>query len=516
MDYNEPYLTIRFNGVTFDTPAYDLPMDTWSSIKNIRFNDGKTEKCTGEAPVFGTPSTSPNWLTTVNYGANYYWIYSSVTAVYVTDMADNHYNITPASLTAGDVDMNWNGGLINNIVVMNNGAQAPIWWTGDTGSVMTVLPNWTAGYTAKVVRPYKSYLVAMNVYDGSAQLYDQVLWSDAAAPGYVPDSWDVSDPTKDAGQTELSDTPGEIIDGLQLSDTFIIYKQKSCYSMQFVGGQYIFKFRKLFENIGALSTDCVVNIPGRQHLVLTSDDLILHDGVSFKSIIDNRVKKWLFSVINQDYYDRSFIVPNYEDNEVWVCVPTGSNEYADTAIVWNYDEDKFGFRDLPEPRFIAAGVVDPSESNKWDDDSDSWASDQTFWDERTFSPTASSLLIGDRASIQFLEANKTNTFDGDVFQSYAVRESMPFLDRHNFKLIKSVYPRFESTSQATVKIRIGVQDHATDSIDWGTEQDFIIGVDDKVDVLMKGRYVSFQVLSDTDINWKLNTVDFEVELAERF
>jgi hypothetical protein len=93
---------------------------------------------------------------------------------------------------------------------------------------------------------------------------------------------------------------------------------------------------------------------------------------------------------------------------------------------------------------------------------------------------------------------------------------MPLLDRHNFKLIGGLYPRMSSSGNPTVKFRVGVQAQAKDAISWGPEQDFVIGVDDKVDVLMKGRYISIRCGSTDDVNWQLHSFDLDIELAERY
>lgn len=518
-DYNEPYLTLKLQGLNYDTPAYDLPVDVWTDAQNIRFADGATEKFPGETPVFGTLSYDPNWFIPVGYSANYYWVYASTTGVAVTDMAA-HFDITPVAgvSASADLDANWNGDRINNIVVMNNGKEAPIWWTGSTSTVMTALPNWPAGTTAGVVRAYKNYLIALNISDAGGDYPDKVKWSDAAPSGTVPTSWDETDPTKDAGEYELADTIGELIDGLPLGDAFIVYKRNATYLMQYIGGQFIFQFRKLYNETGAIATNCVASVAGSRHLLLTRDDLVVHDGSPAvpKSILDNRMRNWLFDTMNEDYYQRSYIAPNHADREMWVCFPSGTSAFADKALVWNYEDDTLGVRDLPLARYATSGIVDPGDASNWDADSQVWDADTTYWDEGTYSPTSHAVLVGDQTNSQFLEANKTNQFDGGNFLSYVSRESMPLLDRHNLKFLKRMYPRMSSTGNPTVQIRLGTQMYPTDAVTWDAERDFVIGVDDKLDFTLKGRYFSMKISSSADVNWKFHSFDFEIELAERW
>jgi hypothetical protein len=512
-DYNEPYLTMKLTSISFDTPAYELPQTIWSEGKNIRFINGATEKFSGQKEVFGTLLNDPNWFHPVGYGSDYYWVYASNDAVSVTDMT-THTDITPTAGVSANLDINWNGGLINNILVMNNGLEAPIWWNGSPSSIMTALTAWPSNWLAACIRPFKNHLIAMNVTDGTNDYIDGVMWSDAAQPGTIPSSWDVADPTKEAGLAYLSETPGEVVDGAPMGDAFIVYKRESCFSMTYVGGAFVFGFRKLFDTVGVLAPNCI-GVIGRRHLVLTMDDLVVHDGSTIESVLDSRMRGWLFSSMSQANYHRSFIVANHKKREMWVCIPIGDVEYVNTAVVWNYSTNDIGLREIPDCRFATPGVIDPGESAIWDDDSDTWDTDPSVWNERGYSPTANSVLLGDVANSLFLEADKTDSFNGTAFESYVSRESMPILDRHNIKFVKAVYPRMTSSGNPVVKFRIGSQMNATDPINWGPEREFTVGVSTKVDCMVKGRYISVRCYSDTDCNWRLHSFDLEVELAER-
>lgn len=516
MDYNEPFLTLQLSGLNHDIPAQNLPLDTWSSGQNVRFVDGSTEKFKGQAQVFGALTYAPNWFQPVGYGANYYWVYADTTGIAVTDMF-SHFDITPAAGVNGDIDTNWNGGLLNNLLFMNNGIDAPVWWDGDTANVMTALPNWPAGTTAKVIRAYKNFLVALNITESGTNYPDRVLWSDAAPTGSVPSSWDVSDPETTAGHNDLADTFGEIMDGMSLGDAFIIYKRYACYTLQYVGGQYVHKFRKLYDSTGIMASDCVAEFNGK-HLVLTASDIVVHDGSPAKprSILTKRMRNWLFNSINTDNYHRSFVKAYRRKREIWVCVPIGGSSYANLALVWNYESDTIGMRELPNCRYAEAGLVDPGESIIWDDDTGTWDSDSTTWDETTYSPTAASFLMGDQSNNRFLEADNTDQFAGTDMLAYVERTSMPLIDRRNMKLVKALYPSMQSTSSATVYWRVGTQNHPGDSIDWSARQAFVIGTDDRVDVLKKGRYISLRCESEDDVNWILDEMTMEIELAERY
>src|SRR3546814_18151609 len=75
----------------------------------------------------------------------------------------------------------------------------------------------------------------------------------------------------------------EIIDGLSLRDSFIIYAKNEVWTMDYIGGNYLFRWRKIYDKVGILNQNCVVQVDGL-HYVFDKDDIYLHDGASKKSI----------------------------------------------------------------------------------------------------------------------------------------------------------------------------------------------------------------------------------------
>ena len=78
----------------------------------------------------------------------------------------------------------------------------------------------------------------------------------------MPGSWDATDATKSAGFIDLVQVTDEIKDGLTLGSNFIIYSSDQTWLMEFVGGQFIFNTRKLFEDAGVINQNCVVEAEG--------------------------------------------------------------------------------------------------------------------------------------------------------------------------------------------------------------------------------------------------------------
>ena len=522
-DYNEPYLTLTLKGINRDQNPSSLPENVWSGGQNIRFTIRGVEKFQGFRSVLD-PTFAAAFGIPVTYVDAKLWVYVGHDGIGVTDFTQD-YDIT-VSGGIGEHDQ-WNGTLINNLVVLNNQEQYPLWWDGNTSNAMTILPNWPYGQTARVIRSYKSYLLAMDITidfgGGNVANYNTMLhWSDAAPSGSVPDSWDETDTTRDAGKVELSDTPGALLDGQPIGDSFVIYKRNSCYIAQYDGSQLIFRFRKLYDKLGVLATGCVLPFDGK-HIVLSADDLVVHDGSGAPpvSVIDGRMREWLFGALNMTQYERTFLAHNPHFNEIWVCFPQGSSEYCDTALIWNYTLNTFAARDLPQCTYGASGIVDATSTDDWASDDEPWSSDIYTWNQWSFNSSRESLLFFSPLHPQFgsqlFEMDRTDADYGSAPHVEVYRESMPLLDRRNIKLVKAVYPLMSSTGESsTVQISVGSQMNPKDPISWSAKQDFIIGTTEKIDVLVKGRYISIKFESDTEINWVLHAFDFEIENAERY
>ena len=147
--------------------------------------------------------------------------------------------------------------------------------------------------------------------------------------------------------------PTEIIDGLSLGSNFIIYSSDQTWLMEFIGGQFIFQTRKLFNDAGAINQNCVVEADGR-HYVFGPNDIYAHDGTTKQSICDERTKSFIFDNLNNDNTDVCFAMHNTNLNEIMFCYMSGD---ADTAFpnanrcnrgaVYNYRNNTWTFYDLP-------------------------------------------------------------------------------------------------------------------------------------------------------------------------
>lgn len=507
-------------GIVSDADPRLLPDNVWSDGQNVRFNEGRVEKSKGQSSVFTTPSVDPYWLLPVRTESVYYWMYPSLTKCYVTDGTTNT-NITRQTTGvdvdySADADIGWNGAVIGNVPVINNGVDDPQMWSPvGTGTKLQSL-TWASGQTwssqsksARVIRSFKKFLVALDVTESATRYRQRVRWSHPADSGAVPSTWDETDTTKDAGYYDLDEGGGSLIDCLPLRDTNVIYKEDKTIGMQYIGGQYIFRFYNIFEEVGILTRRCVKPFLNK-HFVVTQGDVIVHDGNAIDPVINHKKRKELFGLIDATNYQRTYVVPNYQKHELWVCFPETGASFATLAMIWNYRDNTWTVRELPTAKHIGFGLVNPGGTDDWDTDFGSWDQDFDLWGELEYSPAVIKNLMA--GSTEFFLADDTEQFDGVSMESYVTKESMDLGDPNMVKLVKAIWPRIECSGDITISI--GTQMNKSDPIAW-TDMTYSSG-SDKVDCLVSGRFISIRFYSNTDVTWNLTEFEIEYDNVSRY
>lgn len=509
-------------GINRDLPEYDLPPNAFTSGNNVRFSDGSVQKMRGYETVFGATSGQPLYLLPLRKQNSYYWFYPSQTKIYLTD-GTTHADASSGTYGA-TIDLGWNGGVLGGgVAILNNGVDKPQSWTGTSVSTaVTDLANWPSGMVARVVRPFKQHLIAMDINEGSGRIIDLLRWSHPADPGSVPSSWDYTSATVDAGRTTIGDEAGAstaIIDGGPLRDVFIIYKENSVYAMQYTGGINVFAFRKLFDQFGALSRNCFAPFKG-SHIVLSTDDVIIHDGQNFEQVLNRRWRRHLFNSISGTNYQRCFVACNYNRSEAIIAYPESGNDYCNHAVIWNWKDNTVYERDIPNLRHAAWGVADSTSSQLIDSATLTIDTYVQLIDNQAYSGANRDLIMADAADNRLLLDDKTELHNGATFRAFVERKAIPFgrdedgqfrVDLDNMKFVKRIWPRITGTDGGTVHFYVGGRNQIGDAEKWEGPFTFVLGTDRKIDCRVSGRLIDIRVESMGNISWSLNSLGIEYE-----
>jgi len=475
------------------------------------------------------PADDIHWMIPWETPDNTYWVWASLTKLYRWD-SSTHEDVTRT--TGGDysadADKLWNGDILGDVVIANNSVDVPQ-YLGAAGSDFANFPvdtdfspsdaqQWPENLRCKALRSYKQYLVAMNLTEGATDKPQNLRWSTAADPGSLP-LWGIADPTLEAGETVLSATDGELVDGLQLGDSFIIYKTDSVWGMQLVGGQAVMRFYNVFKDAGLINVNCVQSFEG-QHFCVGPNDIYVHNGNSKQSVISGKVRNTVYQRIEDSKIDRSYVAADYRNREMLFCyVKAGSsNSYPDEALVWNWQSQEVSFRTIPGSgaAHIAFGeILDfPEEVGIWDSDGQNWDSDNSEWGEATGKPTERRLLIPDTEG-QTFSAEGRSTDDLSVpFRAWVERTGIendqPTTIKHVYRVIPTI------TGSGSLDIYVGGEFNPSSGINWEGPFEFTVGEDYKIDCAVAGRSVAVRFESTDTAEWELSSYVLEGETSGKY
>jgi hypothetical protein len=360
-----------------DKRPYETPPNAWNVVQNGEMHNGAVRVASGSRPIPSVTmtGTEPHNLGWATNNSNRWWlmfgdgvIKSLSESGIVTDVS-----------TALTLTNTWAGGhpfVIDSKtqqLFANNSADIPCYLnvraiTDNHTAQFAHLPNWMENdlspsgeenIRAKVLVSYKGFLVAGNISNclETAGTYDypnMVWWSDLADTGEIADDWNYASATNLAGRTLLGSDTGGVIAAMQHRDDMLLYCERSVYRMQFVGGNYVFRFSEVFRSFGIFGRQCVAEFGNGQHFVITNDDIVIHDGQQHQTIADGRIKRLFFDHVGMDNINRDKVHVGVHNkmNQVWITYTADpeSNTPISRFLIWSWDDNTWEIRDNPDLR----------------------------------------------------------------------------------------------------------------------------------------------------------------------
>jgi hypothetical protein len=513
-DINGQQIPFSYNR---DLSPYDMPPTFFDDVNNARFVDKKAGTITGHSQVFGTVGTDPYWAISWAQGSSDLWVYGGLTALYKID-GTTHTDITRSSgayTTLSGTENNWQGGILGGVLVLTNGLDKPQ-FIAQSGSQFADLTDWPATLLCKTIVPFRNHLVALNVTDSGTAKPFTIRWSDAIPEGASTNganTWNTASTASEAGEATVGGTKGHILNALQLGNELIVYKEDSVFSLNYVGGAFTFNIREKFKDVGLFARDAVVDLGDNRHVMMSTNDVVIHNGNTVKSIIDDTVKTYLFSEIDTTYYYKTFLVHNKIKNEVWICYPRqgSSNGFADEALIWNYRDNTWTIRSLPSVNYIARGLVNPVLTNTWTASAATWQNSTLAWSQQEYNPAIDSLLMCGTNDSKFYLTDSGTTFDGTSFTTTLERRGLHAGRTDAIKSVTAMYPRIEGTG--TLQISIGSELNPYEGVVYNDPVTFTIGQDNKVDCRVRGRYIAVKFETSADTIFRMSGYALETEVV---
>lgn len=538
-----PVRRLGSTGIIPDVSPADLESPSaFTGGVNVRFKNGRVSR----APVFrpiitlthepghilAIPPSSSGYEEVVTVAEDYSTIYRINGAVLE--------DLTPPT-HAGAVGINpITSGFLGGVVYVNRETHAPL-CKRPTDATFIPLPNWPTGDRCRVLRPYKDQLVALGVTKAGTQYPTMVRWSDFGFYGDVPASWDPGDPTYSAGENIVNGMEQAIIDGFTLRDSFILYCTSSVWEMQFVGGNDIFTFRRLFDDKGVIAPNCVVRVGG-MHYVFDRDDIYVHDGVSPRSICDDRTKRFIFEALDYAQLHRCFVHHDPKLTEVRFTYPsddryvgfanpvTGCNRQA----VYNYSNDTWTFYDVPNivGGTMAALLTGPTWEDGAPDDSPAWDATSGTWTTSGGDEARHVLVAGRSDTEQGLSAPRIYAQDllrGGRLPIAAHPETLKpaILERIGMDLdaygkritqhinIQAVWPQISMDYWQDCHWEFGGNNFVSEEPAWSLPVTFDPSTDTKIDINEAGKYAAYRFTCGGAGDFELSSFDIQLMIRGR-
>ena len=488
-------------------PDYQIPSDGLTTADNVVYRHDCYVTADGYSQFFATPII-PYHVKNIFFGGVSYWITLGLAAAYIYDGSTNTNITRTAGAYTGTTIDKWTSCNINGVPVFNNFADVPQYFSPiSTATDLQNLTAWTSTWRAKVVRSYKSFLIALYITKSGSLYEHMVKWSDVADSGTVPASWDETDPTVLAGENELSETDGVIVDGLSLGDEFFIYKEDAVYGMAFIGAPNVFRFRRVRNMPGLFAQQCVVQFIGGHFAISGTANRMfyINDGQAYTEV-GYEVSDEFFSQVDSDNYRNTFCVHNASSNEIYICFPSSGSVFCNKAYIWNYEHDRWTTRDIPEWCTHADVGVVIDTAYTWETiPYTSWNEWNGNWETRNYSATSEKLVFSNTYQYVY-RFGDGNQFNG-VNPVCTVEKTGTSLG-HNFTVSKlsNIYIH---ASGNPFNVYVGTSSGPGQSVSWSTPVSFDPSTDYKVNVNGTGILIGLRFQSNANVQWKLYGYDIE-------
>lgn len=524
-----PLRNIGRGGLVPDMNPYDVDLTQFPSGNNVAFENGNIGKTLGYQDVGITIPNKPVAVSGFISGGYNSIIIGTANKIYNYNGASVS-DVTGSSGTYTNTDR-WQVEQMGSGVIFNNGSDVPKYINKvnlQGGNNFSDLTNWPSNVVTQSVKPYKSFLILAGYNEGSNIYKTRVKWSDEFDPTGVPASYTTS-ATNLSGFNELGGENGDLKDQLTLGNTNILYAENGVYAMDFIGAPLVFSFRELFSDQGIINRGACAAFAGK-HLVVGTGDIYVHDGNSKKSIADLKVRNEFYKTLNDA--NSVFCFSDPRRSEVSICYadkyatkdPTDSKYSPNRCLVYNWTNESFTFKDIPNLRSLANADIlrQGTSTGTWGDTSSSfqsatWGDTTAWWSNSSLEDVAAEIGVFavNHTESKLQRMTYSTGFNGSAFEA-ALETSKIDLDsvlgtsNSTIKHIRGIMPQIKGSG--TIDISVGVSDTPSDAVSWGAEKTFNIDTDNKIDVRLSGRYLAFKFCSNssTDV-WSISGMDIDVQ-----
>ena len=531
-----PIRSLGSVGVIKDVNSYDLPPNGISSGNNVRFEDGKITRLPAFREFFSLTNNTPRHIYTITHPGNddRLGILCDCGSIYAV-LNGVESNLTPTSGTVTPTTVPYTTTNLGGVSYVNREDREPLFLTS-IGTEYAELTNWNSAWRCSSLRGFKSYLIALNVSKSGVNYPNMVKWSDVTQFGSVPGSWDETDPSTNAGENTLTESSTPIVDGFPLRNSFVIYSTYNAFLMSESGSLSVFNFRKLFDNRGIINKNCAVEVKGL-HYVFGFNDIYVHDGNTYRSLVEGRVKDFIFGSLNYKATNVCFVYHDAYRNEVLFGYQSSDEDaafinatQANKLAVYNYVSDAWSFGDLPNCVGMTSANIDQFQSyasitTSYDLTGGSYYELETGQSRHTFTvarkstsditegPTSYTWLYGyDLINGGLLPYDLSTEVNQEAYVSrVGIDLDETGSELRSYKTIRSIYPQLESYGSGSVNFKFNGTGYNEPEATFGSVDDVTwTSGTYKIDTRAGGRYLAYKLTVAADTDFKFSGFDADI------
>jgi hypothetical protein len=545
-----PFRDFAKAGVIADQDSYDLPINAFSMASNVRFENGRISR----GPIFarlGPLTVSPRHILSYDDPTHLdHTIFTDVDGkVYDWTESGGAVDKTPTTYTPSTSEAVTKSLQTSAMVYINREDHVPFYLNKSSTGRFTALDQYNSGnglqqfqstWRFKSLVSFGGTLMGIDVTEGSTLGPAKVKWSNIIEDNTnPPPDWDISATTSSAGENILDDAQGELLEAVKVGSFLLIFSTRETYLCEFIGGNDMFSFRRLFDG-GILNQNCAVELDGKAYVFsdINTSDVYETDGTTKVSIATGAVKDYIYSTLVRSETARSFVILNQKLSEIMFCYcsndPTSAFPYIEgsttagcnRAAVWNLNSKTWSFYDLS---WVTAGCFGNLNSGieyvqatmSYADIGGSFAALDTGSKDILLAVSAGYTSPTLHTSIapairSFEPHNSTSvagTIDSEATAPVTIRKDMMDLSEmkaslRDYKTISSIYVKGKASSGAPIVFQVGTCDNPGDSPVFGNPQSFT-PTNFKLDFNQSGRFHALKITYDDPSDFALSGLDFE-------
>ncbi len=521
-------------GVVSDVDAYDLPPEAFSFAVNARFHNGHAT----HSPVFRTaaplanvnPRTLAQWTSSAGVESLYVG-YKSGRINKWTPTAETNFSI--AGYADSDSTSLFTSCVLADVLYVNRSDRVP-WRLKSSDSAFVALENWTSTWRAGLLKSCGGALVALNITKAGVAYPTMYKTSNFALSGAVPTTWDETDTTNNATQNIFGGMQGQIVDANLLRSSLIVYALNETWALDADGSTSVFSNRRIFQNAGAISANCSVEVNG-QHYVLGPNDIWTHDGSTKVSIVDQKTRDFIFGSLNVANKAFCFVQYNAPLNQIMFayqstdsgCTFVGADG-ANRGAVYDLAEKTWTFVDLPfvfamTPAALSGAVTWQDLTGTWDALGGSWASYEAST-QKNFAAlgdtNATFSLTKSLYAYDLYGPGSQSTYPVDANASLGMRLERDGIDLDELgadlrghKVIRAIYPQARLDAGTNLEFSFGASDSYNVAPVFSDYMSYDGVLNNKCDFMASGRYLSMKVRFNSYKYVSISGYDVDLEVT---